>query len=295
MTFVIGFKCADGIVLCTDSLEADGLTKRSVDKIRVFGTSDWSVAIAGAGASGMIDKFCDEVSANAGQAKYNRRHIEQVIEEVLSKFRSKYQEDEDRFRILVGMQCTRVIDYRLYRSDSSHLAPIKDHAHIGTGHSLWRFLCSNLYAQGNSVEDNSRLAIFIMRQAINYVDGVDGPIRLARYTFGDQDWKLSTGTLFMPLNRYYESGGVSPFEVGTVLKDSWKLCNPPSLSEQVKRFGGVKIPGDELIFLNGVKLEQLRTVSGRKKAGGTFWSNRDRLRKRGLLEQEREKEQSQNQ
>jgi hypothetical protein len=33
MTIGVGFKCTDGIVLCTDSLESDGVTKRMVDKI----------------------------------------------------------------------------------------------------------------------------------------------------------------------------------------------------------------------------------------------------------------------
>jgi len=35
MTFVVGLKCADGIVLCTDSLEEDGITKKRVNKITV--------------------------------------------------------------------------------------------------------------------------------------------------------------------------------------------------------------------------------------------------------------------
>ncbi len=284
MTFVIGFRCANGIVLCTDSLEADGMTKRVVDKSKIIGTSDWGVAIAGAGPAGFIDKFTSDVSANLARGAYNRKEIESTIEDALSRFRSQYRE---AFRILVGVECTRVADYALYRSDDNYVVPIKDHAHIGMGHSLWRFFAENLYATGNSVEDNSRLAIFIMRQAIKYVDGVDEPIRLVSYTFGDDGWKVTRGPFFMSIERWGE--GFSHCDITKTLKDSWKISNPPSLSEQVKKFGGAKSPGDELIFLDGVKLESLRTVSGRNKHGGSLYGNRGKLRKRASLEQEQVK------
>jgi 20S proteasome alpha/beta subunit len=282
MTFVIGFRCSNGIVLCTDSLEADGLTKRYVNKTKIIGTTDWGVAIAGAGPGGLLDKFTSDVSANLPRGKYNRKEIESTIEDALSRFRSQYQEP---FRILVGVQCMRVIDYGLYRSDDNYLVPIKDHAHVGMGHSLWRLFAENLYKSGNSVEDNSRLAIFIMRQAINYVDGVDEPIRLATYTSGDQNWSLRTGPLFLTIERYAE--GFRNCDIGEAIKDSWKSCNPPSLSEQMARFGEVNIPGDELTFLDGVKVEELRTFAGRMRASNSLLGNRDRLRKRGILEKER--------
>jgi 20S proteasome alpha/beta subunit len=281
MTFVIGFKCADGILLCADSLEADGLTKRPVNKIRVMGTTDWTVGISGAGAGGIIDKFCDEVSSALGREIYNLKHIEQTIEETLLQFRSKYQEDDDRFRILVGVYCKSALDQRLYRSDASHLVPIKDHAHIGTGHSLWRFLVENLYTKGNSVDDNSRLAIFIMKQAIEHVDGVEGPIQLASYTSGDGFWKFPRGRAMWPLetdpNRNF----------GSFLRDYWKSVTPPMLTEQVKKYGGVRTPGDELTILRGVETEKLQTVSGRRKNEGFLHGNTDTLRIRALLEEGR--------
>jgi 20S proteasome alpha/beta subunit len=282
MTFVIGFRCSDGIVLCTDSLEADGVTKRYVDKTKIIGTTDWSVAIAGAGPGGFIDKFTSDISANLPRGAYDRKEMETTIEDALSRFRSQYQEP---FRILVGVQCTWVIDYGLYRSDDNYLVPIKDHTHIGMGHSLWRFFAENLYTPRNSVEDNSRLAIFIMRQAINYVDGVDEPIRLVSYTFGDQNWKLTNGPFFLALEKH--QNGFRHCDAGKALRDSWESCNPPSMSEQVSKFGSVRTPGDELTFLDGVKMERLGSVSGQNTASNSFWCNRDRLRKRALLEQGR--------
>ena len=47
MTMAIGFKCEDGVILCADSLEADGFTKAYVPKTNVMGyldpTGTWGV------------------------------------------------------------------------------------------------------------------------------------------------------------------------------------------------------------------------------------------------------------
>jgi 20S proteasome alpha/beta subunit len=36
MTIALGMRCMDGMVLCTDSLESDGVTKRLVNKLWVY-------------------------------------------------------------------------------------------------------------------------------------------------------------------------------------------------------------------------------------------------------------------
>lgn len=281
MTFIIGFRCTNGIVLCTDSLESDGLTKRRINKTKFIGTADWSIAISGAGPGGFIDKFTASVSANLARGKYDRKDIESTIENALSLFRSQYQE---AFRILVGVQCARVGDYTLYRSDENYLVPIRDHAHIGMGHSLWRLFAENLYSPLNSVEDNSRLAVFIMRQAIQYVDGVDEPIVLVSYSFGDQDWKMARGPFFLSLEKH--ESGWRPYDIGKTLKESWKVCNPPSNSAQLAKYRCVGT-GQEVTFLDGVKIEELETGAGRNRASGFLFGNKDRLRKRATLERGR--------
>jgi hypothetical protein len=285
MTFVIGFRCRDGVVLCTDSLEADGVTKRYVDKTAIIRARDWSIALTGAGPGGLLDKFSADVTSTIPRTMvYDRRKMESIVEASLSRFRSQYEEP---FRILVGVQRSHSLESSLYRSDDNYLSPIRDHAHVGMGHSLWRFFAENLFVRGNSVLDNSRLAIFIMRQAIEYVDGVGGDIRLVTYTNGTDTWKVSVGPWFTSIENARE--GWARFHVGDALKDGWRKTIPPTLTAQLKKFGGIQTPGDELTFLDGVKIEKLGTVSGQKKAANSFWCNRDKLRKRALLVQEREK------
>jgi 20S proteasome alpha/beta subunit len=283
VTFITGFNCANGLVICTDSLEADGLTKWSVDKIRVLGTTDWQVAIAGAGGGGIINKFCDDVSTAIPRELYKRGVIESVIEDTLSHFRSRYQAEEERFEVIVGIYCNRTIDRHLYRSGNGHLSPVADHVHIGSGHSLWRFLIGNLYVHGNSVEDNGRLAVFIMNQAIEHVDGVDEPIQLATYAFGDQWWTIRKGAQIWAL-----SPAIYSYDVKTALGDFWKQENPPSLMDQLKKYRVVRTPGDELTFLEGVKVEELATGASLNRVSSSLYGNRDRLHKRAMLEKERD-------
>ncbi len=281
MTFIVGLKCCDGIILCADSLEEDGIAKKRVNKISLMGTSQWGVAIAGSGGGGIIDKFCAEAKARLPQRILDRYAIENVIEEVLAEFRAKYKEQEDRFSVIVAAYENPTGTSLLYRADSNVLSPVCDEAHIGTGNSLWRFVCDALYDRRNCVEDNMKVAIFATRLAIQYASGVGEPVQAVSYTFGDQYWK------YPKIMHYFLNIGPSVESAKHALQKFWAADNPPSRMEQVKKFGGVRTPGDELTFLNGVAVEKLQTVSGRNKNEGFLFGNRDRLHKRALLEQER--------
>jgi 20S proteasome alpha/beta subunit len=68
MTMAIGFKCDDGVVVCSDSLESDGFIKGFVAKCKPMGVIQtgseptWGVAFAGAGGGGVLDKFVKETN-----------------------------------------------------------------------------------------------------------------------------------------------------------------------------------------------------------------------------------------
>jgi hypothetical protein len=280
MTFIVGLMCIDGMVLCTDSLESDGFTKKSVGKIRAFGTTDWQVAISGAGSGGLIDKFCDEVSLATPRGIYDLKLIEAKIEDSLQDFRSRYP--QDTIQVLVAIYCVSTIDRRLYRSEGGILSPQKDHSHTGVGHGLWRFLNALLYENGNSVIDNYRLAVFATRQAINYLEGVDDTIQLATYKFGARFWELKSAIEITAIESELDGA-----EFKQSIQNYWKLHNPPSHCDQLRKYKSIRTPGDELTFLDGVRLEELETISGRTRASKIFDRNKDRLQRRVNLERER--------
>lgn len=72
------------------------------------------------------------------------------------------------------------------------------------------------------------------------------------------------------------------------MKTSWKRTNPPSRSAQVAKYGSVRLPGDELTLLHGVKIEELETGAGRNRVSGWLFDNKGKLRKRAILEKERD-------
>src|SRR5712692_6461059 len=280
MTFIAALKCIDGIVLCTDSLEDDGITKKRVDKISLMGGTQWGLAIAGAGAGGIVDKFCGEVRARLPRSTFDRYVMENTIEAVLAEFHANYT---DRFDILVGVY-SNPATYLLYRADagSNVLSPVADEAHIGTGNSLWRLISDPLYDHKNCVADNTRLAIFATRLAVRYAAGVDEPIQVVSYTCGDQFWSGP---------KQNEIKGIEAELRLDDLKDTlrcyWRLHNPPTRWEQISKYGGVRTPGDELTLLEGVKLEELYTVAGRRRASKIFRRNTDKLQQRAMLEGKR--------
>jgi 20S proteasome alpha/beta subunit len=64
MTFVSGFKCRDGVVLCADRLESDGVTKRYRYKLEgIDQNSEWGVSWGSAGDGRVIEKFTEKFKA----------------------------------------------------------------------------------------------------------------------------------------------------------------------------------------------------------------------------------------
>ncbi len=94
------------------------------------------------------------------------------------------------------------------------------------------------------------------------------PIQVISYTFGDRDWKG-----YSPVELFAIEAELLPSSLADAIRAYWRRNNPPTKVEQMHKFGGIRTPGDELIFLEGVKLPDLSTVSGRKKASGIFRRN----------------------
>jgi hypothetical protein len=292
MTFIVGLTCTDGIVLCTDSLEDDGITKKTVDKIRLMGTTEWGLALAGSGPGSTIEKFFVALGTRLPRAGlFDRGLIEAEIEDELANFSSKYvQTVDDQFHVIVASYNHPTGHRLIYKGScfvgqSVVLSPVMGECRIGMANELWRLMSDALYEKRNSVDDNVRLAIFATRLAIEYASGVDEPVQVVSYTFGDQFWR-----------------GYSPSEIGTIeselplrgFKDAirryWRINNPPTHSDQLRKYKGIRTPGDELTLLDGVKLEEISTIAGRQRASKIFRRNTDKLQQRALLEAKRYRE-----
>jgi hypothetical protein len=288
MTFIVGLTCIDGILLCSDSLEDNGVSKKLVGKITPMGAGDWGLAIAGAGPGPTIDKFNASIRKKLAVGEPDQDSIESLIEQELSDFNSKYVHGPgDGFVVIVGLYCPTDGQRLLYRGsclygDSSVLSPTGSECHTGTGSELWRLVADTLYNSRNSVADNARLAVFATRLAIKFASGVGPPVQLISYTFGENFWRIyNTAEIALiegelPLDQFQKS-----------IQRYWRQNNPPTTSEQVIKYGGTRTPEDELTLLEGVKLEELYTVAGRQRASRIFRHNTDKLQQRAILEGKR--------
>lgn len=61
MTYVAGFKCLGGVVLCGDTMETYGDHKRYVEKLGVNDNPAFPLAIGGAGHGDLIDAAVQEI------------------------------------------------------------------------------------------------------------------------------------------------------------------------------------------------------------------------------------------
>src|SRR5438874_10599744 len=87
MTFIAGFNCADGIVLCAEQLETDGVTKRYRCKIEgVIMDEEWAISWAGSGDGHVIDKFTDKLKRALLEVgpEFNQAEIELAVEAALT-------------------------------------------------------------------------------------------------------------------------------------------------------------------------------------------------------------------
>src|SRR5690349_6688302 len=76
MTIAAGFLCRDGILLCTDSLETDGVTKRLTNKVWGYQVSeDWGIAIASAGESDLAESFNESLPDVLGNEAFDEATI----------------------------------------------------------------------------------------------------------------------------------------------------------------------------------------------------------------------------
>src|ERR1700722_2034794 len=288
MTFVVGMRCLDGIVLCTDSHEDDGITKKAENKIRLMGTPTWGLAIAGSGLGPTIDRFADAINKKVLEGNFDIEKMESELETELADFNSKYVlGPSDRFHVIVAAYNSQKILTGLHKASCFEgqgvvLSPVSHDCHMGMGNELWRLIADTLYAPRNSVADNLRLAVFATRLAIKYAAGVDEPVQAVSYTGSTQFWEMHDSAEIETIESELALDGFKK-----ALKDYWRLHNPPSRWDQLRKYGSIRSVVDELISLDGVKPEELCTVVGRRRASKIFRRNEDKLQQRALLERKR--------
>lgn len=198
MTIAIAFNCVDGIVLCTDSCESDGISKQDVRKISCYqvGTS-WGVAVASAGEADLADTFTKDLPGVLGNDEFDRATILSRIRGAIASVRTSYPRSE--LAMLFGLFSTQTLKKpmptcELFRNmgDSEQLGPITHFEAIGIGGHLSKFIIKNIYNRAMFVEDAVRLGTLAIAIAKENVAWCDGPIQIITHQRGGSFWASKT-------------------------------------------------------------------------------------------------------
>jgi len=191
MTFIVGIKCPDGLVMCAESQESDGITKRNVVKLTRFVAHDesWSLAFGCSGSSAAIKNFTSKLEdALDLDSRYERAKVECAIEAGLSYMHLTYPSEE--LALLCSLWSVKPSDQRLYRSypKSFCLSPEDEYACVGLDTSLAIMMMDAIIGDVRGVDDAIRLAVLTTSLMKDKCDGVGGPIRVLSHKRGDGAW-----------------------------------------------------------------------------------------------------------
>jgi 20S proteasome alpha/beta subunit len=190
VTFILGLKCNDGLVLCSDSLEADGVIKKNVKKLFNYeNPGEWGVAFGCSGSSAACSNFGDRLLEHLQSEKaFNRRSMEKTIEAHIQYFSKEYP--AEKLQMVIGVYNTKPSEIRLYgaHTDTECLSVQSDYACAGMDVSLARFLLDSIFTDDVTVEDGMYLASFIMHVMKEKADGVGGPTQLLHFRVDHPHW-----------------------------------------------------------------------------------------------------------
>jgi hypothetical protein len=196
VTIIAGFKCNDGIVLCADTQETIGDSKRNVPKLRFepldppFGSdvSSLATAFCGAGNGPFIDKLVDVAWKSAQVASSLDDacdRIEQAIKGFYEEFGRIYQpgycptveliygvkmKDEDP--IYGGFS-------RMFHASGPIINEKFGYSAAGIGDYMAAFLASRMYDKHLNIRQCIILAAYVLFQAKEHVDGCGGESHIA--------------------------------------------------------------------------------------------------------------------
>jgi hypothetical protein len=232
VTIVAGFKCKEGIVVCADTQETVGISKRNVPKLRIEPSlptggrgqfnpeahKDMAVAFCGATDNG---PFVDKLVDNAWNASKDTTTIQDACLEIEKSVKETYREFGEIYQ--PGYCPSAEVIYGVKFAGESKLfsasGPVVNEQHGfssgGIGSYMADFLSSRLYSGTLGIRQCIILAAYVLFQAKEHVDGCGGHSEIAVLrnagTCGMLEWQHTNS--LTKLVRFADR------ETGTILMD----------------------------------------------------------------------------
>jgi hypothetical protein len=173
MTIAAGFRCMDGILLCSDS-QFTGADKGFRDKIitQFGGRSHIAFAFSGDEdyARSAIEECTERIDALSlgGAPQVIKACIRETVSKMSSQYRNHYPNGADKPEFLISIS-TPDERPQLFRARDS-ITPSVDHlAFLGCGAYLGEYLLESFFgSQFVSIEDTLLPAIFVLTAAVGH-------------------------------------------------------------------------------------------------------------------------------
>lgn len=262
MTIALAFNCPDGIVVLTDSLETDGVTKRLADKTWAYEVQgQWGITIASAGEADLADSFTDTVDSLLGAEPFEEDKLLLILRSAIAQTRRTYPKSE--FAMLVGIFGPPFFR-RVYRvaDGSEHLGPIRRYEAIGIGSQLAKFLCSQMFGEFSMVDEAIRLGIFVLSIVCEHVDSCGGPISVIACKRGQNTWLYEHPENVLAIQKEFE---LQDFRKNLI--DYWLSKNEKVEKIEYNRYTPLSVGGFPKMHIKvpGSKKAPRRSISQKSK------------------------------
>lgn len=185
VTIIAGFRCDEGIVLCADTQETSGSSKRDVPKLRFEGSGELTdtplaVAFCGAGPGPFIDRMVDQAWEDVQIATSLDEACDEIkrsIEGTYTKYRNIFQDGQcPTADLIYGVKANG--GTRLFCANGP-IVNEKDYYSSGAGYYLADFLAKRMYSKSLNLRQCAILAAYIIFQAKEHVDGCGGDTHIS--------------------------------------------------------------------------------------------------------------------
>jgi len=180
MTLIAAFRCRNnGILLCADRKEDDGVAIKEVEKIRRAGFRQFEMFMAGAGLTTVVADAWAEITGELYKANFDKRNLliehRSIIEASLRAIHGKHKRDLkysplSLLLVIAPHQHNRIPI--LYRTDRTTLIEEGEYVACGSGQTLSDYFAGYLYRHGLPDDYLAVLASFILKEAENHASGV---------------------------------------------------------------------------------------------------------------------------
>ena len=139
MTYILGARCVDGVVLVSDQKRLRGNTPSYKEKLMQVLPS---VVMGGAGTSGLIERFSDEIKEQVQNQQITQyTQLLQFVENRSIELSQTYAPRVGHFEILIGVRAVDTAQLYNIVTQQGFAEPVKEHVAIGSGVPLWLPYC----------------------------------------------------------------------------------------------------------------------------------------------------------